>query len=351
MNDVVVAILYPSFWYGDDEGFAAEVGSLEALDPRVSVILEEYEEGQHLRTLRGTPPYDEARGLTPDLAESQREAFAQMNIALAIDLPFDIAELAPNLDWVQGVGAGSAQLQSAGLAQRGIRLTNASGANAVGIAEFAMGRLIAEWKHFRELDVRQRAHEWAPMFGSELAGRTLGLLGMGAISSAIARRAKAFDLEVLATRRSWTPGATADNTDELFPPEQLHEMLGRCDAVIAAVPETPGTAGMMDAAAFAAMKPGSWFCNVGRGSLVDEAALIAALESGQLRGAALDVTSREPLPAHDPLWDAPNLKLSYHCSASPESLFINLHRLFAENLSRYLAGEPLVNEVQMKSGG
>jgi len=84
---------------------------------------------------------------------------------------------------------------------------------------------------------------------------------------------------------------------------------------------------------------------------VDEAALIAALESGQLRGAALDVASREPLPADDPLWDAPNLQLSYHCSASPESLFINLHRLFGENLSRYLAGEPLVNEVQMESGG
>jgi phosphoglycerate dehydrogenase-like enzyme len=347
MNEVVVGLLYPQWWYGDPEAFAAEVAAIAAVDPRVRVVVDEYEEGQHLRTLRGTPPYDEARAEAPQLTAAQTATFADMEVAVAIDLPFNVARVAPNLKWVQGVGAGSAQLQSAGLAADGIRLTNAAGANATGIAEFAMGRLIAEWKHFRELQTRQDDHNWDPVFGSELAGCTLGLIGLGAIASNVARRAKAFDLEVLATRRSWTPGATAENVDELFSSEQLHEMLGRCDAVISAVPETPETIGLMSETAFGAMKPGAWFCNVGRGTLVDEPALIAALESGHLRGAALDVASREPLPPDDPLWDAPNLYMSFHCSTAPGRLFTNLHALFLENLRSYLAGEPLSNEVDL----
>jgi phosphoglycerate dehydrogenase-like enzyme len=347
MSEVVVGLLYPQWWYGDADAFATEVAAIEALDPRVRVVVEEYEEGQHLRTLRGTPPYEAARAEAPQLTAAQTAAFDDVEVVVAIDLPFDVVDVAPNLKWVQGVGAGSAQLQSAGLADSGIRLTNAAGANATGIAEFAMGRLIAEWKHFRELQARQDDHNWEPVFGSELAGCTLGLIGFGAIASNVARRAKAFDMEVLATRRSWTPGATAGNVDELFPTERLHEMLGRCDAVISAVPETPETTGLMDETAFSAMKPGAWFCNVGRGTLVDEPALIAALESGQLRGAALDVASREPLPPEDPLWDAPNLYMSFHCSTAPGRLFTNLHALFLENLRSYLAGGSLNNEVDL----
>ena len=198
MTETVVAILYPSWWYGDADDFAAEVRSLEELDPRIRVVVEEYEEGQALRTLRGSPPYDEARAEAPPLTDDQAAVFAKMEVALALDLPFDVGEVAPGLRWVQGVGAGSAQLQSAGLAEAGIRLTNASGANSIGIAEFALGRLIAEWKHFRELDTRQQGHNWDPIFGSELVGLTLGLLGFGAINSAVASRAKAFDMEILA---------------------------------------------------------------------------------------------------------------------------------------------------------
>jgi phosphoglycerate dehydrogenase-like enzyme len=127
-------------------------------------------------------------------------------------------------------------------------------------------------------------------------------------------------------------------------------MLDEADAVIAAVPETPETAGLMDAAAFAAMRPGAFFCNVGRGSLVDEAALIDALERGHLGGAALDVASVEPLPADHPLWDAPRLWISSHSASAPAALFVNLHRLFASNLTRFLAGEPLENEVEAGRG-
>jgi len=316
----------------------------------VRVIAETYQESHELRSARGKPGAADLRDHTPDLTDAQRDAFAQVHVVVAIDLPFDVASHAPNLRWVQSVGAGTGQLQSAGLADAGIRLTSSAGANAVGIAEFVFGRILQHWKHFKALDEAQGRHEWAPAYGHQLSGRTLGLLGLGAINSAVAARAQAFGMRVAATRRSATPGSTAPGIDELFPPSELHTMLGRCDVVVAAVPETPETTGMMDAAAFAAMHPGALFCNVGRGSLVDENALIDALERGHLGAAALDVASVEPLPPDHPLWEAPNLYLSPHTAASPAALFQNLHVLFRENLARYLRDEPLQNEVDLARG-
>ncbi|MCJ7438824.1 MAG: D-2-hydroxyacid dehydrogenase [Acidimicrobiia bacterium] len=218
------------------------------------------------------------------------------------------------------------------------------------IAEFALARVLQHWKRFRDFDEAQARHHWEPAYGRQLAGNTLGLIGLGEINSAVAARAKAFDLRVVATRRSARPGTTAPNVDELFTPSDLVAMLGQCDAVIAAVPETPETTGIMNREAFAAMPRGAFSCNVGRGSFVDEDALIEALRSGHLGGAALDVASEEPLPPEHPLWDAPNLFLSPHSAASPTAMFANLVLLFRDNLGRYLADAPLHNEVDVTRG-
>jgi phosphoglycerate dehydrogenase-like enzyme len=343
---VVLGFTYPPAWFGDAAALAAAVAHIEAIDPRIEVVVETYEEGQRLRTLRGRPDgLDEARSAAPALTEAQRAMFARVHGVVAIDLPFDVGAVAPHLCWVQGVGAGSAQLQTAGLREAGIRLTNAAGVNAVAIAEFVVGRVLQERKRFRALDAAQERRSWEPLFGSELAGTTVGLLGLGAIGAAVAKRLAALDVTVLASRRSAAPGDTAPDVAELFTTDRLHEMLARCDTVIAAVPETPETIGLMDAAALAAMPPGSFLVNVGRGSLLDEAALIDALRRGHLRAAALDVQSQEPLPPEHPLWDAPNVYLSAHCSSAPSALFPNLHRLWAENVRRWLTGQPLLNEV------
>ena len=211
-----------------------------------------------------------------------------------------------------------------------------------------LGRILTHWKHERELDASQDRHEWKALYGRELAGATVGVLGLGAIGSQVAKRLGAFDVTVLATRRSFTPGMTAPHVDELFGPDDLQTVLGRCDAVVAAVPETPDSVDTMDGAAFAAMRPGAFFVNVGRGSFVVEPALIDALRSGQLGGAALDVARAEPLPADDPLWDAPNLYLSGHCASSGDRFYANLYLLFADNVRRFLAGEPLRNEVETR---
>jgi phosphoglycerate dehydrogenase-like enzyme len=347
---VVIGVLYPPEWYRDSEGFAREIAALESSPGVERVVVETYVEPHELRSARGKPGADALRAQAPSLTQDQRAAFADVDVALAIDLPFDVASLAPRLRWVQAVGVGTGQLQSAGLSIAGIRLTSAAGTSGVAIAEFVLARLLEEAKRLREIDAAQERHQWEPLFGSQLAGRTLGLIGLGAINAAVAERAKAFGMRVLATRRSAEPGATAPNVDEVFPTARLHELLGASDTVVAAVPETPETTGLMDRAAFAAMPRRSFFCNVGRGSLVDEAALTDALKNGHLRGAALDVASVEPLPASNPLWDAPNLYLSPHCSAAPQALFLSLHHLFRDNLDRYLAGKPLRNEVDLARG-
>lgn len=345
---VVLGVLYPPEWFGDPDGFEAAIDAVRALDPRIEVVVETYEEGQNLRTLRGRPDgIDLARSTAPTPTPAQRAMFERVHAVIGIDLPFDVGDLAPNLTWVQGVGSGHAQLVSAGLRDAGIRLSHAAGVNAVAIAEFVVGRLLEERKRFREIADEQRRRAWTPVYGTELAGTTVGLVGLGAINAAVAARLRAFGVRVLATRRSARSGEVAPDVDRLFPVTEITSMLGACDTVVCAVPESPDTIGMFDAAMFSSMRDHALFVNVGRGSLVDETALVDALASGHLRGAVLDVQHHEPLPVDDPLWDAPNVVISAHCSSSPSALFVNLHRLWAENIGRWLGGAPLRNEVEL----
>lgn len=345
---VVLGVLHPPEWFGERGDLDSALDAVRRLDPRIEVVVETYEEGQNLRTLRGRPDgREEARRLAPALTAAQAAMFDRVHAVLAIDLPFEVGSVAPHLAWVQGLGSGHAQLESAGLAAAGIRLTHGRGVNAVAIAEFVIGRLLAERKRFTELDVRQAERRWEPLYGSELAGSTIGLVGLGAINTEVAARLRPFGVEILATRRSARPGDTAPDVDRLVPASELRVMLAACDVVICAVPETPETIDLFDAAAFAAMRPGSLFINVGRGSLVDEPELVAALRRGHLRGAILDVQRNEPMTVDDPLWDAPNVVLSPHSSTAPSALFTNLHRLWQTNIVRWMAGTALVNEVDL----
>jgi phosphoglycerate dehydrogenase-like enzyme len=352
---IYVGMMYGHKWDArPHEALERDFELLRGIDPRIEIIDVEYREPHDLCTARGKVPFDESlRSLAPELTDEQRLMFAHIEVAVANDLPFDVRELAPNLKWVQGMGAGVSQLESAGLAEAGIRLTSAAGINAVGIAEFVIGRVLQHWKRFRELDEFQyetRAWNLGELLGTELAGATVGLVGLGAINSAVAQRLSAFDVRVLATRRHWQPGATAPFVDEVYPSDRLVDVLPECDIVIAAVPESPSTIDIMDEAAFAAMKRGSYFCNVGRGSFVVEEALIGALQSGHLWAAAIDVTREEPLPADSPLWDIPNLYLSPHVATSGGIFFARLQALFRENMARYLKGDELVNEIRFAEG-
>lgn len=350
---IVVAIMYPPEWLGPAEEFDAELERIRAVDPRIEVVTTAYVEPHELRTARGAPRPRGAQSADafegPPLSASQRETLSRVHVAVALDLPSDMTTIAAELAWVQAVGSGTAHLQSLELDRAGVVLTSNGGSNSTGIAEFVMGRLLEFMKRFPAIASASSEHRWDALYGRQLHGQTIGLIGLGSINRAVAARARAFGMRVLATRR--TVADSPDPTvDEVCGPEGLHEMLGRCDAVVAAVPETPETLGLMDAAAFASMRRGAFFVNVGRGTLVEEPALIAALESGHLGGAALDVARVEPLAPQDPLWDAPNLQISGHCSTSPAALMPNLQSVFRENLERFVRGEPLANEVPAGGG-
>ena len=337
----MVGVLYPTEF---NDRFEQHMADLAAIDPRIQIVAEPYLEPSELRSGRGVPPYDAVRHLAPPLTAPQRGAFARIECCITLDLPFDVAAVAPRLRWVQALGAGVAHLESAGLREAGIRLTNASGANATAIAEFVLTRVLGEFKQVRRLDAHQQRKQWLPVYGEELAHRTIGLIGFGPINQEVARRARAFDLRVIVLRRS---AAASEMADEVFGPGDLHDMLSRCDIVVAAVPESPETHELFDPAAFAAMRDGSMFVNVGRGTLVHEPALADALQSGKLRAAAIDVAAVEPLPEDSPLWDAPNIYISAHCSTDPSNFFDFVHGVFADNLARYLDGRPLLNEMSL----
>ena len=183
--------------------------------------------------------------------------------------------------------------------------------------------------------------------GRTLAGRTLGIVGLGAIGSAVARLARAFEMKTIATRRSAREGDASPLVDELRGPEGLPELLAVSDIVVLCAPASADTQDLIDAAALGQMKPGAVLVNVARGALIDETALVAALEAEKLSAAILDVTRQEPLPEGDPLWGAPNLYLSPHCSIPPDAYDARLLALFAENMRRYVSGEPLENEVDL----
>ena len=342
--------------FGTGQGFRpeadvrAECEQLAAVDPRIEVLAVPYTEPGELRGRRGATPHEDLSHLAPELTAEQLEAFARVEVVLALDLPHDVTVRAPKLKWVQGSGAGVSQLTACGLAEAGVRLTTAAGVNAVSISEFVIGRLLQMWKRFPELDASAADHRWQPAFGREITGLTLGVVGLGAIGRNVARRGRGMGLSVIAQRRTALPGQRDPDVDDLLTPDRLLELAARSDAVVAAAPETPATINLFDAVFFAAMREGALFVNVGRGSAVDEDALAAALRSGHLAGAALDVVRDEPLSTDSPLWDVPRLLISPHSATSITSYFPNLHRLLRDNVRRYLDGAPLVNEVDPADG-
>jgi phosphoglycerate dehydrogenase-like enzyme len=282
----------------------------------------------------------------PTLSPAQLAALDKVEVILALDLPFQIRNHAPNLKWVQGYGAGVTQLVSV-LKGSDVWLTSAAGVGAPGIAEFVMGRLLQVWKRLRLLDEQQGQHVWEQQFGERLAGRTLGIVGLGAIGVEVARRAAAFDMVVIATKRDPSTGVPGF-VSRAFAPDGLPELLAESDAVIVSASLNPDTRSLIGAAQLAMMRRGALLCNVGRGALLDEVAVVDALRTGHLGAAILDTTRTEPLPHGDPLWEAPNMFLSPHTSNCMDGYADRLGALFAENLNRYVDGLPLKNLVDTR---
>jgi phosphoglycerate dehydrogenase-like enzyme len=206
--------------------------------------------------------------------------------------------------------------------------------------------LLASFRRWREIErardkrdwIRDQIHETA----RTLEGATLVVVGFGAIGQELARKAKAFDMHVIAVTRAGRPGPTVD---EAVPRTRLHDVLPQADAVVLCLPVEPDTIRLFGDAEFARMKPDALFINVGRGELVDEDALVRALQARRIGGAALDVTTVEPLPAASPLWTFDNVLISPHVAGCGKDGSERFNAIFAENLRRYRAGEPLLGVV------
>ena len=250
---------------------------------------------------------------------------------------------ATSVKWMHTFSAGVDSPFFVQLMERGVRLTNSSGATASPIAQTTVLYMLALSRNVRAWFQHQEKHEWARQEFAELDGARLAVLGMGPIGIEIARLGVALNMNVEAIRR--TP--TGSEPCPTFSFDQLPRVLAHADWVAVALPLTDDTRQIFDTKTFAIMKPGAHFINVGRGELVDEDALIAALQSGHLAGAALDVFATEPLPADSPLWDMDNVIITPHSSSASAQSGLRSEDIFVKNLARYVAGEPLLNEVNL----
>ena len=262
-----------------------------------------------------------------------------------------LVRVAPKLRWVQGSMAGAGEVaEKAGLGETDVVVTTASGIYSGPLAEFV---LMAMLQHAKQLDrLRQDKTDkvWRQGAVGALERKTLCIVGMGNIGRAIATRARPFGMRVVGVKRTVREEDEAwGYADELYPTAELHTALEEADYVAATLPGTPETRHLLDAKAFAAVKQDAYFVNVGRGAVVDEAALVEALEGGRLSGTALDVFEVEPLPAESPLWRLENVIISAHTTDVVPDLINGAQTdLFCENLRRYLAGEELINVLDKR---
>ncbi len=240
------------------------------------------------------------------------------------------------LDWVHTGAAGVDNPMWGQLVAKGAVLTTGHG-QAISIAEFVLGEVLAWRQRVMERRAEQAAHRWTRLPFREISGSRWLIIGFGAIGQAVAQRARAFGAEITGVRRSGRAHPLADKMAQLA---DVREHLPNADIVVLAAPLNDATRGLADATFFAAMRPGSALINVGRGDLVDETALLAALARGIPERAILDVFHAEPLPSQSPLWDHPRVSATAHASAFGSGQGARNDALFLENLRRRLAGEP-----------
>ncbi len=346
MNDQPIHVL--SLLYLSEH----HLNQIRAVSPRLVV-------SQHSIAMH-QPPWGTAdeflQALTPDI-----------QILCTHATPFSL-DLVPNLRWVQVDSAGVDLLRDTPLWGSELAITTASGIHAVQMGEYVLGMLLALAHRLPTATRFQSAKHWASgheiyrLMTAELRGRTLGILGYGAVGREVARLAASFGMRVLATKQrgrpvhftGWTTPGTGDPAgsipERFYELSELHEFLPQCDMLVLALPLSQQTHHILGSAELGLLPQHAVIVNVGRGPLIDLDALVAALQDGVINGAALDVTEPEPLPETSPLWHMDNVLITPHIAGI--SLYYNdrLVDLFCANLRRYIDGEPLYNLVERDRG-
>lgn len=283
---------------------------------------------------------------------SMKEALPQLGDADAVAMwGFQDAEpvlaAAPHVRWVHSLSDGVEKLLTPSMMERPIILTNSHGVHDKSVSEHTMALLLSWFHRIPEAVRNQDAHQWKRPKGDILYKKKLLIVGFGGIGRAVAEKARVFGMSVGAVKRSRTDELFAD---EVFSTEDIMTALPAADVILAALPATPDTERFFDEKKFAAMKPGALFINVARASVVDEDALIATLRNGRLAGAALDVFSKEPLPADHPFWDMPNVIMTPHTASMTPDFWDRLLDLLRENFIAFSLGQPMLNVIDKKKG-
>lgn len=290
----------------------------------------------------------------PDMAvevltteDELKQAIGDVEVLFAMHPPKGLWAGASKLRLIQTIGAGVDAVLPAPDLSQDVKITNARGVHRVQMGEFALAMMLSFAKDFARLSDQQAKREWAMFFPESLSGKTCGILGLGTIGEAIAQRAKAMGMDVIGTQRSPKP---SDFADKVFAPEETAEVVAQADYLVAVLPLTPQTQGLLDKDMLARMKPEAVLINLSRGGVVDEDALTALLRDGKIKGAAMDVFAEEPLPKDSPLWDTPGLIVSPHMSAASTDYFDKVCEILCENIRRLDTGETLVNEIDRTRG-
>ncbi len=291
-----------------------------------------------------------------DNYEGIKEDLREAEIIFTISLRPAQFAAAPNLRWIHAPSAAVHQLLFAELVNSDVLLTNSREVHGPVVAEHVMALIFALAKKIPQAAGFQQKHIWGQeaMWNEgarprEIAGATLGLIGLGSIGRRVAQMASALGMRVIAVREHVEKGSP-EGVEAVFAPAELDEMLKQSDYVVLAAPLIAATQGLINAERFAVMKPEACLINVGRGPQVDEAALVEALRSRRIAGAALDVFEREPLPADSPLWGVENLLITPHTAGLTDKLWHRHYELFSDNLRRYLARQPLQFVVDKRKG-
>jgi phosphoglycerate dehydrogenase-like enzyme len=280
-------------------------------------------------------------GETPDPA-----VWARAEGALAWRIPKDALAAAPRLRWVQALTAGVEGWLDRGVPP-GLALTCARGTHRVQMPENILGALFHLTKPFAAAARDQEVRRWTRRVAEPLAGKTLGILGLGAIGQEVARKAAALELTVIGTRREPAP---VPHVARVLGPEGTADVLGAADFVLLLLPVTPATRDFMDARRLREMRPTAWLLNYGRGELVVDADLVDAARRGVIAGAVLDVFRTEPLPDDHPFWTTPGITVLPHFGGLHPTRDELVASLFVDNLRRFLDGEPLRHVVDRSRG-
>jgi phosphoglycerate dehydrogenase-like enzyme len=261
-----------------------------------------------------------------------------------------IMETAPKLEWIHAMYAGLDRSLFPELIESPIPLTNGSGVFSQSLGEFVILGILYFAKDVPRRMQAKAEHRWDVFDNVEISKQTVGIVAHGDIGRAVAPRAKALGMRVLATRRNPAPRAGDEHVDRVYAAHDLHAMLPECDYVAVTAPLTPETTGLIGKREFELMKPSAVILNVGRGPVIVESAMIEALQTKRIRGAALDVFDVEPLPPDNPLWSLDNVLLTAHCADHVEGWVESAVVFFAEQFKRWRNGEALRNVVDKKAG-